>query len=73
MLDEMREHDEGFFHHAQRMSKHHCQYYKNLPLSESKVQFFEDMAKQSLAKQKMIEAEDSISFDEFLKEYFKQG
>ncbi len=72
MLEEMREHDEGFFHYAQRMSKHHCQYYKKLPLSASKVQFFEDMAKQSIVEQKKVEAEDVVSFDAFLAEYFSQ-
>jgi glutamate--cysteine ligase len=70
MLAEMREHGEGFFHHAQGMSMHHNQYYKNHPLSEEKVRFFENMAKESLAKQKKIEAEDTISFDEYLENYF---
>lgn len=72
MLEAMRENDEGFFHHAQRMSKHHCHYYKNLPMSETKKQFFEGMAKQSIADQKKMEAEDTVSFDTFLEEYFKQ-
>jgi glutamate--cysteine ligase len=70
MLAEMREHDEGFFHHAQGMSMHHNQYYKNHPLSEEKVRFFETMASESLAKQKKIESEDAISFDEYLENYF---
>ncbi len=70
MLAEMREHDEGFFHHAQGMSMHHNQYYKNHPLSEEKVRFFENMANESLAKQKKIESEDAISFDEYLENYF---
>ncbi|MFV2005505.1 MAG: glutamate--cysteine ligase [Gammaproteobacteria bacterium] len=72
MLDEMKEADEGFFHFAQRMSKHHCQYYKNHPLPESKTRFFEEAAKQSLVKQEEMENEDSISFDEFLENYFNE-
>jgi len=72
MLAEMRENDEGFFHHAQRMSKHHYHYYKTHALSESKIQFFEDAAKDSLEKQHQIEAEDNISFDEFLQNYFDE-
>ena len=72
MLAEMRENGEGFFHHAQRMSKHHWQYYKAHVLSESKIQFFEDAAKESIEKQRQIEAEDSISFDEFLQNYFDE-
>lgn len=73
MLDNMNEHDEGFFHYAQRMSKHHYQYYKNHPLAENKVQYFEKMASESLDRQKQIEAEDSMNFDEYLENYFKEA
>ncbi|MBE9559812.1 MAG: glutamate--cysteine ligase, partial [Proteobacteria bacterium] len=72
MLAEMRENDEGFFHHAQRMSKHHYHYYKTHALSENKIQFFEDAAKESLEKQQRIEADDNISFDDFLQNYFDE-
>jgi glutamate--cysteine ligase len=72
MLAEMVENDEGFFHHAQRMSKYHYHYYKTHPLSEDKVAFFEKMASDSLAKQKQIEASDSISFDDYLQNYFTE-
>ena len=72
MLAEMRENNEGFFHHAQRMSKHHCHYYKTHALSESKIQFFEDAAKESIEKQHQIESGDSVSFDEFLQNYFDE-
>ena len=73
MLAEMRENDEGFFHHAQRLSKHHYHYYKNHSLPEGKVRFFESLANDSLEKQKKIEAEDDISFDDYLENYFKGG
>lgn len=72
MLAEMRENDEGFFHHAHRMSKHHYHYYKTHALSENKIQFFEDAAKESLEKQHQIEADDNISFDDFLQNYFDE-
>jgi glutamate--cysteine ligase len=72
MLAEMRENDEGFFHHAQRMSKHHYQYYKTHELSEDKIRFFEDSAKESLEMQHQMEDEDSMSFDEFLQNYFDE-
>ncbi len=70
MLAEMEENDEGFFHHAQRMSKHHYQYYRTHDLPEKKIKFFEDMAAESLAKQQQIEADSTISFDEYLQNYF---
>ena len=70
MLAEMRENDTGFFHHAQRMSKHHYQYYQSQPLSEDKIQYFKNLAKESLSKQKKLEADDAVSFDEYLENYF---
>ncbi|MCK4833583.1 MAG: glutamate--cysteine ligase, partial [Gammaproteobacteria bacterium] len=72
MLAEMRENDEGFFHHAQRMSKYHYHYYKTHDLPEDKIRFFEDAAKKSIEKQHQIEVEDHISFDEFLQNYFDE-
>jgi glutamate--cysteine ligase len=72
MLSEMKEHNEGFFHHAQRMSKHHYRYYKTHALSEEKIRFFEQAARESLEKQHQIEAADSISFDEYLQKYFNE-
>lgn len=73
MLAEMKENDEGFFHHAQRMSKYHYHYYKTHPLADDKVKAFEKMASESLAKQQQIESEDAVSFDEYLESYFKNA
>ena len=72
MLANMRACDEGFFHYAQRMSKHHYRYYKNHPLPQEKTRFFENLARESIEKQKQIEAEDNISFDVFLDNYFRE-
>ena len=69
----MTENDEGFFHHAQRMSKYHYHYYKTHSLPENKIMFFEDAAKESLEKQRQVEAEDVLSFDEYLQNYFDEG
>lgn len=72
MLAEMDENDEGFFHHAQRMSKYHYHYYKTHDLAEDKIRFFENVAKESLEKQRQIEDEDAISFDDYLQNYFNE-
>ncbi len=72
MLAEMKENDEGFFHHAQRMSKYHYHYYKTHDLPADKIEFFEKMASDSLENQKQIEADDVISFDDYLQNYFNQ-
>ncbi|MCK4710887.1 MAG: glutamate--cysteine ligase [Gammaproteobacteria bacterium] len=73
MLADMREHEEGFYHHAKRMSEHHYQYYKNHILSDEKIEFFKQMASDSLQKQSQIESEDNISFDTYLENYFNQN
>ena len=72
MLADMRDNDEGFFHHAKRMSQHHYHYYKNHSLPDDKVRFFENLTKDSLAQQKKTEAEDDVSFDAYLENYFKE-
>lgn len=73
MIAEMKDNDMGFFHHAQRMSKRHYQYYKNQPLSEEKIHSFKEMTKWSLQEQKKAEEQDNISFDEFLENYFNEA
>lgn len=73
MLASMKENDEGFFHYAQRMSKHHYQYYKNHALAENKVKLFEAIREESVRKKEQIEAEDLESFDEYLENYFKEA
>ena len=72
MLTDMRENEEGFFHHAKRMSQNHYQYYKSQPLSEDKVRFFENLSRESLEQQQRMEAEESIDFDAFLESYFNE-
>jgi glutamate--cysteine ligase len=72
MLHEMREHGEGFFHFARRMSMQHYRYFNSLSLSEERKQLFEQAAVDSISKQKHIEASNSIDFDEFLRRYFAQ-
>ncbi len=73
MLADMAEHKQGFFHFAQRMSKHHCHYYKNHPLAEEKIRFFEKLARESVEKQQQIEKEDTMDFDEYLQHYFEEA
>ena len=72
MLREMREHGEGFFHFARRMSMQHYRYFNSLTLSEERKQQFEQAAIDSITKQEHIESTNSIDFDDFLKRYFAQ-
>ena len=72
VLNGMREHDEGYFHFAQRMSRQHQRYF--LELGHDPVQFenFEAMVNESLQKQRAIEEANGESFDSYLKNYFAQ-
>jgi glutamate--cysteine ligase len=72
VLAGMREHDEGYFHYAQRMSKQHQRYFLGLKHDAAQFEAFIGSVRQSLAEQRAIEAADSESFDDFLKNYFAQ-
>ena len=72
MLQDMRDNNEGFFHFAKRMSHQHYNYFNSMRLSKSQQDVFEQAAEKSIEQQLQIEAENSISFDEYLKRYFAQ-
>ncbi len=73
MLSEMRDRGEGFFHFAERLSRTHQHFFRNLPLSESKQAYYDELAVKSLEDQQAWEAADEISFAEFLERYFSQS
>ena len=70
MLAEMVEHKEGFFHFAQRKSIKYLDYFKSRELSAERKSFFEELARESKERQLNIEKSDSLSFDEYLQQYF---
>jgi glutamate--cysteine ligase len=72
VLAGMREHNEGYFHYAQRMSKQHQQYFLDLKHDAAQLESFKQCVRESLAQQRSMEATDSESFDDFLKNYFAQ-
>lgn len=72
MLADMRQNKEGFYHFAKRMSAEHYDYFRSRPLSAEKLRMFQDLASNSLKKQKELEASDTLSFDDFLTRYFAQ-
>lgn len=72
MLNEMREHNEGFYHFARRMSLAHQHYFETLTVNNEMQQAFKTMAEESLVAQQQIEQADEISFDQFLAEYQAQ-
>lgn len=70
MLAEMRRERESFFEFALRLSRTHQQRIKQLELPEERKLYFSEAARQSLAQQGDIESADSITFEEYLKQYF---
>jgi glutamate--cysteine ligase len=54
------------------MSKQHQRYFLNLQHDAAQFETFSDSVRQSLAKQRSMEAADSDSFDDFLKNYLAQ-
>ncbi len=72
MLAEMRANKEGFYHFAKRMSEQHSRLFATQTPNPSRTAFFQELAANSLIKQKEIEDSDTLSFDEFLARYFAQ-
>ncbi len=67
VLQEMRDNHESFQAFAFRYAQQHTQWLRDQPLSLAREQFFADLAAISLQKQQQIEANDRLSFDDYLK------
>lgn len=72
MLEQMRDNKEGFYAFAKRLSLQHHEHFVAREMTAKRQQLFEQAATDSLQLTKQIEAQDSISFDEFLQQYFAQ-
>ena len=70
ILDEMRSSNEGFFEMACRVSEMHRNQLSNSELSQTDVNFFVEVVRQSIEKQQQLEASETKSFDQFLHDYF---
>jgi glutamate--cysteine ligase len=73
MLAEMDQNGEEFYHFALRMSRQHQQWFAERPLDGAKRLQFETLARESIEKQRAIEAADEVPFETFLQEYFAQS
>lgn len=72
VLAGMREHNEGYFHFAKRMSLKHQQYFLDLEEDTAQFQVFSETVRQSLQQQRAMEDANHESFDDYLKNYFAQ-
>jgi len=73
IIAEMSANKEAFFPFSMRYSQQHAQHFRSVALSSEQIAFFQESARQSLQEQHQIEARDTLSFDEFLAQYFAQG
>ncbi|MBT8439540.1 MAG: glutamate--cysteine ligase, partial [Gammaproteobacteria bacterium] len=73
MLAEMREKGEGFYAFANRMSQTHKRYFDVAPLSSERLHFFQRAVDESHRKQRQTEADDNMSFAEFMQAYESSG
>ncbi len=72
ILSEMRATRQPFGCYGINVSEKHQQYFDENSLDDEKRQYLQEMAKMSHLKQQEIEASDTLSFDEFLQQYFAQ-
>lgn len=72
ILAKMRETKKPFALFAETLSREHAEHFNAQKLNTSETTKFEQMAYDSHAKQREIEAHDTLSFDDFLKKYFAQ-
>jgi glutamate--cysteine ligase len=71
ILAEMRSNNETYYAMAMRKACEHRDYFHANPPDASTMNKYQDLATQSLQKQADIEAHDSLSFDEFLADYYR--
>lgn len=72
ILKGMKDKSQPFGRFGLEASEQHQQYFSQQKLSQFNTQNFDEMAVTSRKKQQEIEAGDSVSFDEFLANYFSQ-
>ncbi len=70
VLQDMHENNECFFEFSRRVSKQYEKQLRNSVLSEKDLNFFQTSVRQSVEKQRQIEASDTQTFDQFLHNYF---
>lgn len=71
VMEKLRQEQLSFMEFGIKQSQEQKSYFESLQLSEEREQMFMRIAKESLAEQKMLEKNDSLPFDVFLKNWFK--
>jgi len=71
IVKEIESRKEGFFPFAFELSQKHKKEFVENPLSEERLEHYQKVAKDSHEKKSEIEANDKLSFEEFLASYYE--
>jgi len=69
ILEDMQQHHESFAEFAYRLSKQHRETLQTQPTNDLQMQYFNQLAQQSLIDQEQLEM-NTLPFDIYLKNYF---
>jgi len=70
MLEEMQQKESGFFEYIDKFSRQNRELYRSKSIDKDYFVELEELAISSHQEQLKMEAEDVLSFDKFIKEYF---
>ena len=70
MLEEMQQKESGFFEYIDKFSHQNRELYRSKSIDKDYFVELEELAISSHQEQLKMEAEDVLSFDKFIKEYF---
>jgi glutamate--cysteine ligase len=70
MLEEMQQKELGFFEYIDKFSHQNRELYRSKSIDKDYFVELEELAIYSHQKQLQMEAEDVLSFDKFIEEYF---
>ena len=70
MLNEMKHEEKGFFEYTDQFSHKYQKLYQNMKINDGYFSELDKLRTLSFEKQREIESDDKVSFDQFLEEYF---
>jgi glutamate--cysteine ligase len=72
ILKEMKQQNLSFYKHNHQWAIRHAAYFLNGQLPKELLEHYSRLAQESWEEQKKLEADTSLSFDEYLQQYFAQ-
>jgi len=72
LLEEMKSSGETYFQTALHHARQQRDYFRSTPLDSQQTEYFQKLARESLAKQRAIEEADDVGFEEYLADFYGQ-